>query len=118
MKLPERDAFYADFLALVGEVMDSQVIRGGDLSVHLISAEQQQTLLNVSSVAKRSVLWSLLIWNSNLKGLIFRRYMDLILDLKGVPIQDSVDEIKLALAEQHVSQAKRFPIKGRPHTLS
>ena len=46
MKLPEQDAFYADLLALVSEVMDSQVIRGGDLSVHPISTEQQQTLLN------------------------------------------------------------------------
>jgi|688.fasta_scaffold2019860_1 hypothetical protein len=70
LDVPERDDFYADLLALVGEVMDSQVIHGGDLYAHRISAEQQQTLLNLSSVAKRSVLCSLPI--SNLKGVIFR----------------------------------------------
>lgn len=40
--------------------------------------------------------------------------MDLILDLKGVLIQDSVDEIKLALAEQDVSQV----VDVIPHTRS
>jgi hypothetical protein len=36
----------------------------------------------------------------------------------GVPIKDSVDEIKTALAEQDVSEAKRLPIEGRPDILS
>jgi hypothetical protein len=36
----------------------------------------------------------------------------------GVPIQDSVDEIKTALTDQDVSDAKRLPIKGRPEIMS
>jgi hypothetical protein len=82
-------------------------MRGGDLIVHPISTEQQQTLLNLTSIANRSVLCYLPISNSNIKGVIF-----------GVPIQDSADEIKMALADQDVSDAKRHPMKGRPEIQS
>ena len=54
LSLGERDSFHLALKALIGEVRDSEVMRGGDLSAFPSSLEQQEKLLNLTEVAGRS----------------------------------------------------------------
>jgi hypothetical protein len=54
LSLGERDAFHLALNDLIGEVRDSEVMHGGDLSAFPSSQEQQEKLLKLTEVAGRS----------------------------------------------------------------
>ncbi|KAI9557181.1 hypothetical protein GHT06_016990 [Daphnia sinensis] len=88
MKIAERDAFHHAIKILLGEIRDSEVMHGGDLS-------------------GRAVSCSLPISSSSLKGVKF-----------GVPISDNEVNILAALADQNVIHSKRLPVRGHPEIPS
>ena len=101
MKIAERDAFNAELYALSGQraFRDSNIPRGGDLFVYPSDLEQQNSLLSLNNkeVANRKVACSLpTSYTPHHKGVIF-----------GVPLGDSVDEIKEALKDQDVVDVQR-----------
>ena len=106
MSLGEGDAFHLALKELAGEVKDSEVIHGGDLSALPVSKEQQEILLNLTEVADRAISCTLPVTSisANIsKGVIF-----------GVPIPDKEEEILAALSSQNVTHVKRLPMKGHP----
>jgi hypothetical protein len=110
MSLGERDAFYLALKELSGEVKNSEVMHGGDLSALPVSKEQQEIPLNLTEVAGRAISCTLPVTSISaniFKGVIF-----------GVPIPDKEEEILAALSSQKVSHVKRLPMKGRPEILS
>jgi hypothetical protein len=110
MPLGERDAFHLALKELAGEVKDSEVLHGGDLSALPVSKEQREILINLTEVADRAISCRLPVTSisSNIcKGVIF-----------GVPIPDKEEEILAALSSQNVIQVKRLPMKGHPEILS
>jgi hypothetical protein len=110
LSLGERDSFHLALKALIGEVRDSEVMRGGDLSAFPSSLEQQEKLLNLTEVAGRSINCSLPVTanpSNSFKGIIFE-----------VPIPDKEEDILEALADQNVVHVKRLPMKGHPEIFS
>jgi hypothetical protein len=110
MSLGERDAFHLALKELAGEVKDSEVLHGGDLSALPVSKEQREILINLTEVAGRAISCRLPVTSisTNIcKGVIF-----------GVPIPDKEEEILAALSSQNVIQVKRLPMKGHPEILS
>ena len=91
MKIAERDVMNKSFIAMIGTPRDSEIRRGGDLFVHPVDSKQQEALLNIKQIAGRPVSCSLP--NS------FRKFKGRI---QGVPVEDTIEEIKKALENQDV----------------
>nr|CAH0101968.1 unnamed protein product [Daphnia galeata] len=96
MKIAERDVMKESFIAMIGTPRDSEIRRGGDLFVHPVDSKQQEVLLNIKQIAGRPVSCSLP--NS------FRKFKGRI---QGVPVEDTIEEIKKALENQDVVDAFR-----------
>jgi hypothetical protein len=107
MRIAERDAFHLALKAYAGDILNSNVMVGGNLCAHPSSMKQQEFLLNATCIADKEISCSLPPSSSIFKGLIF-----------GVPIADKEEEILAALSDQNVIHVKRLPIKGHPEIHS
>jgi hypothetical protein len=108
MAIAEREAVHKAVYAIVGDIRDSTVLPGGDLSVAPINHAQQQALLDIQTLAGRPAAVSLPNRSFHTKiGVIF-----------SIPINDSEDDILKALCDQNVTHVKRLPIRNMPGSQS
>jgi hypothetical protein len=108
MSITEREAIRKAICSAIGDPQDSTVLPGGDISVIPTDIHQQQALLNITSLAGRPTVCSLPNRSTARKvGVIF-----------GIPLEDSEEDILLALTDQQVSHVKRLPIRNVPGSRS
>ncbi|KZS20405.1 Uncharacterized protein APZ42_012916 [Daphnia magna] len=84
-----------------GEPNDSTVLTGGDLAVYAHNGDQQTSLLSLKQLMNRPVICSLPLSSINNRvGVIF-----------VVPMNDTIEDLQEALADQNVTHVKRLPMR-------